>query len=159
MSAAPGLASSGFEERQKFLMGLGVEEEGTLVENSFLGLAARALEHELGELLPAQSCRSVEDCLRLGGRADLDYIIFAPTSRPAARFGGVPVAPRFCSTPLVSRRTRHGVRMSSIHLRLRFSALPRFARKNKPRQGAASEQIITGACSCSIYYIDNRQLV
>jgi hypothetical protein len=139
-------------------MGLGVEEEGTLVENSFLGLAARALEHELGEPLPAQSCRSVEDCIRLGGRADLDYIIFAPTSRLAASFGVYRL--RHGSAPLLWSAGERGTRKDVVNApsAALFSPAP-VCPKDKPRQGAASEQIIAGACSYSIYYIDNRQLV
>lgn len=54
---------------------LSVEKEGALVENGILSFTARAIEHELGECLAAQSGCTGEDGLYACRCPNLDNII------------------------------------------------------------------------------------
>jgi len=67
---------------QKLLMALGVEEEGSLIEDGGLGFPTRARQHEFGEFLAAQQCRTAQQRLEFRSRADLDDVILARRSAP-----------------------------------------------------------------------------
>jgi len=81
---------------------LSVEQEAALVENGILGFTARAIEHELGEFLAAQSGCTGEDGLQLTDAliwmtsslgADERRFEFGSTVR--AIFASLPVDPRY----------------------------------------------------------------
>src|SRR5207245_5695637 len=65
------------EQGQKACVLVVIEEECTLVQDRFLSLTTRAVQHEFRQLLAAQGRGSIEECFRLRRSADLDDVILA----------------------------------------------------------------------------------
>src|SRR5208337_1903795 len=63
------------EQGEKSRVCVVVKKEHALLEDCLLSLSARALAHELGQLLPAQRRCSIEKRLCFRGSADLNHVV------------------------------------------------------------------------------------